>query len=236
MLQFTVDDAQTVPIDNCVKCCCKSMSLKPGTSEKVEVDYASWSLWIGRLHCEPQFQLEQMETCPASAGANLPPRPAAKVAFDSPTGDQIQGDLKTQVTDPEGDPLTFKWVFMYGPNHGKLKLFENGTFEYTPDQGYTGSDRFYASVSDGVNSPVIFEVIIGVKIPSADIAGTPHVMVDRGGIQINHSLHKVYFPIRVSPAAQLCETWRLTVLQKAQDCECICYDHSDCFDIRIVKC
>lgn len=236
MLSFTVDDVRAIPIDNCQQCCCESMSLKPGTTEKVSVGYAPWVVPIGRLHCEPQFVLEQMKTCPAPAGANLPPRPEAKVAFDTPTGNEIQGDLNIHVTDPEGDPLTYKWLFPYGPAHGKLTLYEGGTFSYIPDSGYTGVDRFYVSVSDSINTPVVFEVIIGVKVPSTNYNPTPHVSIDRDSIKVNDRFYTVSFPIKVSPAAQLCETWRLTVLQGALDCDCTCYSRSDCFDIRIVKC
>jgi hypothetical protein len=236
MLQFTVDDTQAAVIDNCVKCCCENISFKPGTINKVSVGYAPWVIPIGRLHCVPQFVLEQMQTCPASAGGNLPPQPAAKVSFETLSGNTIAGDLTVQVTDPEGDPLTFKHLTMYGPTHGKLTFYPNGMFEYTPDIGYVGVDRFHASVNDGINAPVVFEVVIGVRTAVLDFSVTPHVSIDTSGIQVNDRYCTVSFPVKVSPAAQLCEIWKLTVLQGAIDCDCVCYSRSDCFDIRIVKC
>jgi Bacterial Ig domain len=236
MLHFNVDDTQTAVIDNCVKCCCESMSLKPGTINKVSVGYAPWAVPIGRLHCAPQFVLEQMQTCPAPAGNNLPPQPAAKVAFETLSGNTISGDLNVQVTDPETDPLTYKLLPMYGPVHGKLTFYQNGMFEYTPDPTYAGADRFYASVSDGINAPVVFEVVIGVRVSMVDIPGTPHVSIDVQGVQVNERYYTISFPVKVSPAAQLCEVWKLTVLQGALDCDCVCYTRTDCFDIRIVKC
>jgi hypothetical protein len=238
MLQFTVDDTQPAQVDGCAKCCCETMQLKPGTISKVSVNYASWALPIGRLHCSPQFNLEPMQTCSVPAGADLPPQPADKVAFDVTKNVVFNGDLNTQVTDPEGQPMEFKWLFngAYGPNRGKLLLRADGTFTYTPDQNYVGPDRFYASASDGINTPVVFEVVLGVGTLAANIAATPHVSVISDGVQVNERLCLISFPLQVSPAAQLCEVWRLSVLQNALDCECTCYQRTDCYDVRIVKC
>jgi hypothetical protein len=57
-----------------------------------------------------------------------------------------------------------------------------------------------------------------------------------GPATVNQQYFTVSFPVKVSPAAQLCEVWRLTVLQGALDCECQCYTHSSCYDIGIAKC
>lgn len=238
MLHFTVDDTQPAQLDGCMKCCCETMQLKPGTIEKVSVNYAAWAVPIGRLHCTPQFNLEPMQACATPAGANLPPRPADRVEFDVTKNVVFNGDLNTMVTEPEDSPMTFKWLFngAYGPDRGKLVLRADGTFTFTPDQNYTGPDRFYASASDGVNAPVVFEVILGIGTPVADIAATPHVSIINDGVQVNERLAMISFPVKVSPATQLCEVWRLNVMQSALDCDCICYQRTDCFDVRIVKC
>jgi Big-like domain-containing protein len=237
MWYFNVADQSAQMVDGCVQCCCQTISLKPGTTSKVTIGYATWSIPIGRLHCIPSFVLDQMQTCPvAPAGANLPPRPASKVAFDTAMNTTLTDDLSTQVTDPEGDPLTFKWLMANGPSHGKLTLAADGSFTYVPDTTYVGADRFFASVSDGINPAVVFEIIVGVGTPSADIASTPSVGVDPNGVQIDYRMHTVSFPIKISPAAQLCEVWRLSMAQNAIDCDCYCYNRTDCYDIRIAKC
>ncbi len=41
---------------------------------------------------------------------------------------------------PAGEPLTT--VLVAGPSHGTLDLHTDGSFTYTPDANYTGSDRF----------------------------------------------------------------------------------------------
>ncbi|TAI61586.1 Ig-like domain-containing protein [Bradyrhizobium sp. Leo170] len=236
MLHFTVDDQQMTN-DGCVKCCCEKLSLKPGTTSKVSVGYAPWVVPIGQLHCKPQFVLEQMETCPVPVGGNMPPHPVGDMArFDAAIDTTLNKDLNDKIEDPEDDPLTFKLLPLYGPKHGKLVLDPTGTFSYTPNAGYKGEERFFVSVSDGHNAPVVIEVLIGVGINSASPAPTPHVSIDPDGVTVDPRYFMVSFPVKVSPAAQLCEVWRLTVLQGALDCECICYSRTDCFDIRIVKC
>jgi len=53
---------------------------------------------------------------------------------------------------------------------------------------------------------------------------------------VNQKYFTVCFPITLSPAAQECDVWRLTVLQGALDCQCICYTRTDCFDVKVAKC
>ena len=52
--------------------------------------------------------------------------------------------------DPDGDPLTVQ--LLDGPNDGTLSLNTDGSFNYTPKAGFTGSDGFTYSASDGVES------------------------------------------------------------------------------------
>jgi hypothetical protein len=232
MLHFTVED-QNAADASCMKCCCEKLSLKPGTVTKVSVGYAPWAVPIGKLHCPPQFQLEMMETCPLPAGSNLPPSAVAEIKFSTPVNQLLQNTLTAMITDPEALPLKFKALPLYGTKHGKVDVLEDGAFSYMPIANYSGEDRFYVSASDGTNT-AIFEVMIAVGIDSALIAATPHVSI--GPATVDNRYYNVSFPVIVSPAAQECEIWRLTVLQTALDCECLCYSRTDCFDIGIAKC
>jgi Bacterial Ig domain len=234
MMHFTVE--ATNPTESCVKCCCENLSLKPGSIERVTVGYAPWAMPIGRLHCDPSFSLEQMETCLAPTQGNSPPQVTGDPRFTTPLNTALDIDLRTIVSDLENDPLTFKVLPLYGPKHGSLVFPEDGNIDYTPHQNFKGVDRFFASMSDGHNNPVIFEVMIGVGVPNTALVATPSVSIDTKGVYVDERYFAVNFPIRVSPAAQTCEVWRLTVLQGALDCECVCYARTDCFDIRIVKC
>ncbi|MEW8297072.1 MAG: retention module-containing protein, partial [Candidatus Thiodiazotropha sp.] len=50
-------------------------------------------------------------------------------------------------TDPEGDPLLV--TSNTQPANGTLTRLSNGTYEYTPNPGFTGTDSFNYTVSDG---------------------------------------------------------------------------------------
>lgn len=49
------------------------------------------------------------------------------------------------------------------PSHGVLVLANDGSFQYTPNEGYTGEDRFRYRASDGVATSAIVEVRIFVS-------------------------------------------------------------------------
>ena len=50
-------------------------------------------------------------------------------------------------SDVEGDPLTA--VLDVGPEHGTLELNADGSFTYTPNENYFGTDAFTYQISDG---------------------------------------------------------------------------------------
>src|SRR6186713_2847447 len=97
MLQFNVDDAIR---DSCQVCCCEQVTLKPGTTSRLTINYAPWAVPIGRLHCEPQFAIEQMAACGVTTGAPVK-IDGANVAFNVPSP-PLNGDFKTKIIDPEG--------------------------------------------------------------------------------------------------------------------------------------
>ena len=236
MMHFTVESFS--PADAaCQKCCCETISLKPGTTTKVSVGYAPWALPIGQLHCAPQFSIEKMDTCLVPTPSNMAPQITAldgMARFDTGTNVPLNGDMRTKVTDFENDPLTFKVLPLYGPRQGKIVLDPSGTFTYTPLAGFKGEERFYASAADPTNPPLIFEVMIAVGIDAGTMVPSPVLSV--GMPIVNQKYFTVSFPITLSPAAQECDVWRLTVLQGALDCQCICYTRTDCFDVKVAKC
>jgi len=232
MYHFTVENIESSS-SGCQTCCCEKLSLKPGTTTKVSVGYAPWAVPIGELHCTPQFMIEQMDTCPVPVGSNMPPAATAEVKFSTPMSAQLDNDLKNMIVDPEAATLTFKVLQLYGPKHGKLTLQPNGAFTYVPVANYVGEERFYISASDGTNT-VIFEVMIAVGIDPASMAPMPHISI--GPAVVDKRLFIVSFPVTMSPAAQACEIWRLTVLQAALDCDCQCYTRTDCYDIGVANC
>jgi hypothetical protein len=63
--------------------------------------------------------------------------------------------------DPDGDTLTA--LLEESPGHGVLVLAEDGSFQYTPNEGYTGEDRFRYRASDGAATSAIVEARIFVS-------------------------------------------------------------------------
>ena len=232
MRHFTVEDYTAVDAQ-CMKCCCQKLNLQPGTVTKVSVGYAPWAVPIGQLHCAPQFQIEQMDTCPVPVGSNAPPQATADVKFSTDVNALLENTLTNSISDPEATVLKFKALPLYGTKHGKLDLLEDGSFSYMPMSNYKGGDRFYFSASDGMKS-VIFEAMIAVGIVTDTMVATPSISV--GPATVDNRYFNVSFPVSVSPAANECEVWRLTVLQTAMDCSCTCFSRTDCFDIGITAC
>lgn len=75
---------------------------------------------------------------------------------DSRSGDEdhpILGNViplkPGQDSDPDGDTLTVDTTPVTAPGHGTVVLNADGTFVYTPDANYSGTDSFVYRVSDG---------------------------------------------------------------------------------------
>ena len=68
---------------------------------------------------------------------------------DTPLNEAAPGVL-TNDTDADGDPLTASLVVASGPTDGTLTLNADGSFDYTPDPGFNGTDSFRYTASDGL--------------------------------------------------------------------------------------
>src|SRR5262249_19549837 len=55
----------------------------------------------------------------------------------------------TSDSDVDGDSLTAQLVSGMGPTHGTLVLNSDGSYTYTPNAGYVGTDTFVYKASDG---------------------------------------------------------------------------------------
>ncbi len=71
-------------------------------------------------------------------------------------------------TDAEGDPLTA--VLVDNATHGTLALNADGSFSYTPEAGFTGSDSFTYKANDGAGDGNVVAVSLTV---TPEDAGTP---------------------------------------------------------------
>lgn len=77
-------------------------------------------------------------------------------------------DALANDSDPDGDPLTMTG-FTQGTN-GAVAETANGTLAYAPKPGFSGTDSFTYTVSDGTLSAV---GTVGVTVNSADTAAEP---------------------------------------------------------------
>jgi gliding motility-associated-like protein len=83
---------------------------------------------------------------------------------------KLNGNLLSNDYDPEGNQQTVSTTPVSAPLHGKLVLNANGTFSYTPDQNFTGTDQFIYQVCDnGVpqacDKATVYVVIVPVNHP-----------------------------------------------------------------------
>jgi VCBS repeat-containing protein len=108
------------------------------------------------------------DSAPAVVALNIhavdaPPQTAEAVYSIRP-GDTLivdaAGSVLTDDTDPDSDPLTAQLVS--GVSHGTLNFSSDGTFTYTPNDGFVGVDSFTYQPSDGVVSGAVTVAIINV--------------------------------------------------------------------------
>ena len=89
------------------------------------------------------------------------------VAYDQTLSVNTFDGVLSTASDAEGDALTATLVA--GPAHGTLSLNANGSFSYTPDAGYTGSDSLQFTVSDGLANSSTATVTLQVSANSPDL-------------------------------------------------------------------
>jgi VCBS repeat-containing protein len=76
-------------------------------------------------------------------------------------------------SDLDGDALTATRVA--GPSHGTLTLNANGSFSYTPTDGYQGADSFTYRARDGKADSIVATVTITVTPPAVPKVYVPLV-------------------------------------------------------------
>ena len=90
----------------------------------------------------------------------------------------ISGNVAANDSDPDGDPLTFGLVGG-GPAHGAIVFNSDGSFTYTPDANFHGTDSFSYWVDDSNGGFVTAIVTISVAsvndapVAVADVVTTP---------------------------------------------------------------
>ncbi|MBT1063149.1 tandem-95 repeat protein [Bowmanella sp. Y26] len=101
-----------------------------------------------------------------------PPRPQAQTV-STKAGTAYQGQLANQ--DIDGDTLTY--TVMQTTSNGALTLNANGSYSYTPNAGFSGTDKFTYQVTDSNGNTAQSEVQVTV----AKATTQPPVSTDSSG-------------------------------------------------------
>ena len=102
---------------------------------------------------------------------------AVNDAPDAPAVMNIQGSEDTTIaaainaSDVDGDALTYQIENNAQPSHGNVVLNNDGTFTYTPDVNYNGSDSFVVLTNDGQGAAnSISRTVVNVTAQAANDA------------------------------------------------------------------
>ncbi len=111
------------------------------------------------------------DNTPPSAGDDTYTVPA-DTSFTAILG---SNDLLQNDSDPDGDTLSVDTTPVTPPTNGTAVLNPDGTFTYTPNNGFTGSDSFQYSISDGkggtATATANITVTSGLQPPTIDLDG-----------------------------------------------------------------
>lgn len=238
MFHFVADPREgSLGNGGCAVCCCQPATARPGETNKWSINYAPWSVPLGGTGLSDcsQFEIDLRDGCepsPNEASITTP------LLLTTPVNTPLASTLAGSVTNPNGETLVFSTAMFGGASFGTIAIAPDGTFTYTPNSSFTGYDRFWWQVEVGSGSSLIGEAVIGVgnvAAPTAAANGTPAVRIVKGSPKVDQRAHQLHFALAVSPAARVGCVYRLSVKQRAMDCE-NCYTHISCYDIKIVKC
>lgn len=97
-----------------------------------------------------------------------PPPNRAPEAVDDDFGEGYAGaNVLANDSDPDGDPLSAS--LQSGTSNGTLTLNSDGSFDYTPDIGYSGPESFTYRASDGTLQSNVATVAFTVTLPDENL-------------------------------------------------------------------
>lgn len=242
MQTFNADPRDGVPNGSvCTSCCCQPLSLQPGETNLITINYAMWSVPLGRPGIVGGFEYNietNTDACPSSKiGGFLPPS-AANLLLSTAESTDLAIDLTAGVT-PAGNTFSYSIVPFSGPRKGTLAQTAEGQYTYTPNGGVTGKDYFSFTVTDAQSRTVTrhVEINIGTNVEARNnalLSLTP--FVDLSTVVVDQQLQQVRFPLYMPLSCTECERYKLTIRQPAQDCDCNTFHHFMCFDITCKPC
>mgnify|MGYP000356334377 CR=1 FL=1 len=111
-----------------------------------------------------------------NAVVNITVTPAndAPVATDdagsTPEDTPLNGDVSTNDSDLDGDPLTVNTTPVTSPANGNVTLNANGTYTYVPNLNFFGSDSFEYQICDNGSPALCDNAIVNITVTSVNDA------------------------------------------------------------------
>ncbi len=106
----------------------------------------------------------------------------------TPVDTPVDGDVVTNDKDPDGGPLTVTTTPVSGPDNGTVMLNPDGTYTYTPDPGFTGTDTFEYEVCDAEGECDQAVVTIDVVGPDTQGNNPPIATNDAGTTPVDEPI------------------------------------------------
>ena len=109
----------------------------------------------------------------AAFDATLAPPVAVSETYQTNYNTPVSGNVSPNDSDPENDPLTFS--IHSQPANGTVTLNSDGSFTYTPNNGFSGEDFFIYRVTDNTTSNPNFAnasatIVVGAAPNSPPVA------------------------------------------------------------------
>ena len=76
----------------------------------------------------------------------------------------VNGNVLTNDSDPDGDALIVKTDPIIQPANGKVVINTDGSYVYTPNSGYSGTDSFVYEVCDNATPKMCAQATVTIKI------------------------------------------------------------------------
>ncbi|MGB8159932.1 MAG: Ig-like domain-containing protein, partial [Nitrososphaeraceae archaeon] len=115
------------------------------------------------------------------------------------TTEDTSVSINLDATDKDGDGLTYS--LKSSPSHGSLSSFDvdTGSVVYNPDSGYTGSDGFTFTASDGTSTSNTGKVSITVNSAAPEVPTNPPPLPEHhdGSIEYSESKEEMQGEIEV---------------------------------------
>ncbi len=104
-----------------------------------------------------------------------------EILSDETLSPGIEAGLLANDADPEGHSFALTTTPVVDVEHGTLQIFDDGSFEYVPDAGFTGTDSFVYQITDISGASSNGNALIRVGVDNiGPIAGDDSYVVTQG--------------------------------------------------------